>query len=187
MCGRLKDFRDTIKEETLHIEIAAEVRTHLSNPEHPLNRNPGLAMNCDLYCDTLEWAMLHQPQLLGMILKTETDPEKGFSPDDITRFGMQVSMVMVNSQQKANYGTALQKVKTVTSKGLTKEGLELLNKVRVTQCHSSKMNMVKQHATFALEMFRKHGMLGTCSLTLDNLDTMHGGVLMHFCTRFFFV
>ena len=88
-----------------------------------------------------------------------------------------------NSQISPKYGTALAKVKTVASRaaGLSNDGLDSLCKTRVTLGSTASQSIRNQHASLALEMFRKFSIVGCGGQqTVDNLAVQKGGKLCHF-------
>ena len=185
--GLLSKFRSEMKFNPLHSKLSTEIKVNLAKPYNPLNWNPGLSLNSDLYCETVKFARLNQPELLALLLGAETDYAEPFTVDDIGRFGVMISMFMANSQIVPNHCTSLLKIKTITCKsnGLNNVGLDLMSKARLTQSSSSGDNMRDQYANFALEMYKKYGSLGTASATVDNLAISKNGTLKHFTQGFF--
>ena len=185
--GMLSRFRNEMKANDLHGKLCREIKSNLTKPENPLNWNPGLALNSDLYCETVKFARQNLPELLSLILGAETDCGEPFTADDIGRFGAMISLFMANSQIIPIHCTSIMKIKTVTSKanGLNDDGLNLLSQSRFSQGSTSAYNMRNEYADFALEMFRKYGSLGTCTGVVDNLAISKNGHLMHFTQGFF--
>ena len=171
----------------MHTKLCREIKMNLTKPENPLNWNPGLALNSDLYCETVKFARKNLPELLSLIIGAETDCGEPFTADDIGRFGAMISLFMANSQIIPIHCTSIMKIKTVTSKanGLNDDGLNLLSQSRFSQGSTSAYNMRNEYADFALEMFRKYGSLGTCTGVVDNLAISKNGHLMHFTQGFF--
>ena len=87
--------------------------------------------------------------------------------EKITKLFLQM---IANTASKTSYCTGLLKIKTITTRdsGLTREGLDNLSQVRVTQAHSSSLNMRNEHASLALEMFSEYGAMGPCQQFFDN-------------------
>ena len=185
--GMLSKFRNDMKFNPIYTKLSTEIKINLAKPSNPLNWNPGLALNSDLYCETVKFARLNQPELLALLLGSETDYGEPFTVDDVGRFGVMLSLFMANSQIVPNYCTSLMKIKTITCKtnGLNDVGLDLLSKSRLTQCSRSGYNMRDQYANFALEMYKKYGSLGAASATVDNLAISKNGILKHFTQGFF--
>lgn len=182
LCAKLSMFRDEIEFSPSDSKITSEIKLNITSDQNPLNLNPGLELNTDIYCDLLLYSMEHMPELLRRILASLTCRGHSFTSDDITRFAMLVNMNVVNCSIKPKFGTAMMKIKTIAAKaaGLTKEGLSNLNKVKVTQSPSSAATIRTQFANLALEMFKEQGAQGTCSLVIDNVAKTVQGKLQHF-------
>ena len=84
------------------------------------------------------------------------------------------------------FGLSLKKVKTVTTSanGLSRNGLDELCKVRVTQGHSAAREMRTEMADNSLALYSQLAQLGTVTVTFDNLDTTVAGEQHHLTQGF---
>ena len=180
--GLLNRFRNEMQYNPIYSKVSAELKLNITDEQNPLNWNPGLHLNTDLYLETVKYARQNQPELLAFILGAETDYSRSLSPDDIGRFGSLISSMTSNTQIQPQHCLALQKVKTITSKsnGLNDDGLDLLCASRVTQSSSTAYRMREEHANMALEMSEVYGKQGAETVTLDNLAISKGGKLLHY-------
>ena len=180
--GMLNQFRNEMSFNPIYSKVSSEIKLNITDQENPLNWNPGLHLNTDLYLETVKYARQKQPELLAFILGAETDYSRSLSADDIGRFGSLISSMTSNSQIQPQHCLALQKVKTITSKsnGLNDDGLDLLCSARVTQSSRTAYRMREEHANLALEMSEVYGKQGAETTTLDNLAISKGGKLVHY-------
>ena len=172
LAGRLNQFRRQLESnDPLHNRIKFEIASHMTDSANPLNINPAIKMNRDIYHDLLDYAVDHYTITLGWILGSLTDKGVPISVNDISRLGMLLNQIIVNTASKVLYCSAMLKVKTITSRdsGLTRAGLDNLGKVRVTQGHGAYSEMKNEHASLALQMYKKYGSLSSSSQGLDNV------------------
>ena len=66
--GMLSTFRNEMQANAMHTKLCREIKMNLTKPENPLNWNPGLALNSDLYCETVKFARKNLPELLSLII-----------------------------------------------------------------------------------------------------------------------
>ena len=83
--GRLSEMRNNTKFNPLNTTISSQIKLTLGSPKNPLNWNPGLHMNTDLYCEVIKYAMDNQPDILQGIMAQLTDASQPLETDDITR------------------------------------------------------------------------------------------------------
>ena len=86
--------RDAMANNSLHKTIMAEIGLSMADPRHPLNLDPGLKMNRDVYADMLEYSRERMPHLLDWIIGSLTDTSRAIQPEDIGRFGFLISQII---------------------------------------------------------------------------------------------
>ena len=182
LAGRLNQFRDMIKPNSVHSKIKFEIAKHMTDSQNPLNIDPAVKMNRDIYHDLLEYALDHYPTTLEEMLGCYTDRNRSITGLDISRFGMLLNQLIVNTACKVQYCSSMLKVKTVTTRndGLTRAGLDGLARVRVTQGHSASTRMRSEHASLALQMYSKYGSLGPSFQAMDNAVISQSGKQHHY-------
>ena len=124
--------RDAMANNSLHKTIMAEIGLSMADPRHPLNLNPGLKMNRDIYADMLEYSRERMPHLLDWILGSLTDTSRAIQPEDIGRFGFLISQIIVNSACNTKYCTGMNKIMTNNCRdsGMSRAGLDRLCNMR---------------------------------------------------------
>ena len=83
--AKLSDMRNNTKFNPMNTTISSQIKLTLGSTENPLNWNPGLHMNTDLYCEVIKYAMENQPDILEGIMAQLTDASQPLETDDITR------------------------------------------------------------------------------------------------------
>ena len=83
--GRLSEMRNKTKFNPVNTTISSQIKLTLGSPKNPLNWNPGMHMNTDLYCEVIKYAMDNQPDILEGIMAQLTDASHPLETDDITR------------------------------------------------------------------------------------------------------
>ena len=83
--AKLSDMRNNTKFNPLNTTISSQIKLTLGSTQNPLNWNPGLHMNTDLYCEVIKYAIENQPDILEGLMAQLTDASQPLETDDITR------------------------------------------------------------------------------------------------------
>jgi hypothetical protein len=171
LAGILGQKRSKIANDPLHKRIMTEIGMNKTDPDHPLNYDPAVKMNRDIYADLLHYCGERMPYLLDFVLGSLTDPSRAIQPEDIGRLGFLINQIIANTACKQQFCTGLTKIMTVNCRdsGTTRGGIDILQNVRVTQGHSAATEMRTHHASKALQMYEQYGKMARISLTFDNV------------------
>ena len=84
--ARLSQMRNKTKFNPLHSQISTQIKLTLGSNHNPLNWDPALHLNTDLYCEVIKFAMEHQPDIMEGVMAELTDGSQPLETDDVTRY-----------------------------------------------------------------------------------------------------
>ena len=86
LVARLSQMRNKTKFNPLHTLISSQIKLTLGSADNPLNWDPALHLNTDLYYEVIKFAMEHQPDLIEGVMAELTDGSQPLETDDVTRY-----------------------------------------------------------------------------------------------------
>ena len=84
--SRLSQMRNKTKFNPLHTLISSQIKLTLGSARNPLNWDPALNLNTDIYLEVIKYAMEHQPDIIEGVMAELTDGSQPLETDDITRY-----------------------------------------------------------------------------------------------------
>ena len=121
-----------------HSKILEQLLRISSLPDNPINDFP-LNINRNHYSDLINFALVHAPDVLALVMKIATKNEAPIAANDVVRCAYMFSSLACSVSRANN---ALKKTKSVSTKnnGLTNNGLDVLANVGVFETSRSYRN-----------------------------------------------
>ena len=121
-----------------HSKILEQLLRISSLPDNPIQEFP-LDINRNHYSDLINFAMVHAPDVLALVMKVATKNEAPIAANDVVRCAYMFSSLACSVSRANN---ALKKTKSVSTKnnGLTNNGLDVLANVGMFETSRSYRN-----------------------------------------------
>ena len=139
----------------------------LSDTKSPLTEFPP-DVNSNVYCDLISFGLEHSPGLIAFLLNLLVRKEKPVQEKDVVKIAFLFSSIAHSISKKNN---ALAKTKTLLlqSQGLTKEGLDSMSLLGVSETGRSALNSTNILAEVSESILRQSCKTMSTQSTVDNL------------------
>ena len=165
-----------------HSKILEQLMSISSMPDNPIKDFP-LDINRNHYCDIINFALKHAPDVLGLVLKLATKNEAPIDTNDVVRCAHMFSTLACSVSR---FNNALKKTKSVTTKnnGLTNNGMDLLSNVGIFETSRCYRNDRDYLASLSHHILMSHARISVPQVTFDNMDMNICNILHHMTLPF---
>ena len=160
-----------------HAKLLEQLLMISSNPDNPIKDFP-MDINRNHYSDIINFAAVHAPDVLRLVVQLATRNEEPVTVTDVVRCAYLFSSLSC-SVSRVNNG--LKKIKSVSCKnnGLTNTGLDALANIGVFETSRTYRNDRDFLASLNEQILRSYAKISVPQITFDNMDLTISNVMHH--------